>query len=74
MTKINETQWLNDYCPIGDAALTDAPVVYNVDIHYVWTETDDGCFKTGIHPVGRVGYWLTEKPWTDPNLVVIEEV
>lgn len=47
--------------------------VHGVDDHYVWTLMDS---DTGVDLVpsycfvNRIGYFVTKKPWTDPNIVI----
>lgn len=43
------------------------------DIHNIWTwcDGDTGSYVTaGRHYVNRIGYYITEKAWTDEDLVI----
>ena len=59
----------------------DKAILAKTDKHYVWTdidydeENDKGirykfAMIAGIHYVNRIGYVITEEPWTNENLVV----
>lgn len=38
---------------------------------WTWTDSDEGTFlSSGYHLVNRLGYFITEKPWTDSCLVL----
>lgn len=45
----------------------------DVDQHYIWTMIDgDGMYAhivSGIHIINRLGYFVTEVPWTEEEFV-----
>ena len=44
--------------------------VWKYDETHVWTwvDTDEGTFITaGFHLVNRIGYFITEEPWSQPD-------
>lgn len=38
----------------------------------VWTMLDDNTIVSGYHFVNRVGYYITEVPWTEDTVVIPE--
>lgn len=85
MTKITNHQWVTEYKPktrdgvpdeirMFETYGTDLEIVKKTDNNHVWTlvDTDYGFPVTcaGFHFVNRIGYYVTEKPWTDEDLFV----
>ena len=67
--RITEFEWETRFRPINDSLLSELPL--GVDPHHVWTQTDAGDGWTvyaGFCYVDRMGYWLTEMPWTDAEM------
>ncbi len=75
---MNEQQWLNEYNPIEfgtDGILwdNDHPILKLVPANHIWTLLDEGgetWISAGAHFVNRLGYYITEKPWTDPDMTI----
>lgn len=72
-TLITETEFETEYRPIVNAhgdAVVDYSHAVSAPINYVWTIVDgdngrDLYAAPGFHVVNRIGYVITERPWTD---------
>lgn len=56
----------------GNCSWEHGQIPAGTDYHYVWTwvdgtESDSTYLIPGYHIVNRIGYILTEKPWTDKD-------
>ena len=79
-------EWASKYKPTGNEGFelletygTDLDTVQGTDPRYVWTWSQgDYCdiITAGYHVVNRLGYYITEVPWTNEHdyCLVAEEV
>lgn len=82
---ITEDQFDEDFRPVQNPHNKDASwngclfETYGVEFNFVksqpknkvWTVTDEGGVVSGLHLVNRVGYIVTEVPWTEETEVII---
>lgn len=67
-------EWEDTYKPTTPTAYGDlSEIDDNLDYHYIWTMVDgDGRYAdlySGIYIVNRLGYFVTEVPWTEEVFV-----
>lgn len=68
------TEWEVKYKPTTDIEYGDLTEIDDdVDQHYIWTVIDgEGIYMnitSGIHIINRLGYFVTEVPWTEDVFV-----
>lgn len=85
-TICNEVEvWEEEYKPITNPLRPDEETTlfetYDSDYDFVakadhdkvwtWVDGDDGTYIiAGWHFVNRIAYYITEKPWSDANMVI----
>jgi hypothetical protein len=76
---IDESTFITSYFPKpspSDEQVWEWEEVKDLDEHYVWTivDGDDGNMYAdpGFHIVNKVGYTVTEQPWSDDEFVLAE--
>jgi len=67
-------EWEDTYKPTTESAIDNlSEIPDDLDYHYIWTMVDgDGRYAnlfSGIHIVNRLGYFVTEVPWTEEVFV-----